>query len=169
MQITTFTKQPVLQVGFTGLAVKELQKLLLQRVGDVADLKVDGIFGEITQYAVKLFQYRVFLKNDGMVGVTTWDALYAGHRLDLPELSRGSYGSEVARVQKVLKLSQVAQKELGLKGYYFWPIDGNFDSRTEVAVKSFQHEHKLVVDGVIGAETWKALMELAVKVSQITG
>ncbi|AFZ27570.1 putative peptidoglycan-binding domain-containing protein [Cylindrospermum stagnale PCC 7417] len=164
MQTAVETQQPILQVGFAGLAVKELQKLLLQRVSDIEGLKVDGIFGEITKLAVQVFQYRVFLKNDGIVEQNTWQALYTGQRQDLPELSRGSYGSEVARVQKLLKLSQVAQQELGVRGYYFGAVDSNFGAKTEVAVKIFQQEQKLVVNGVIGPETWKALMELAVRV-----
>lgn len=164
MQSSVQTQQPILQVGFAGLAVKELQKLLLQRVEDIEGLKVDGIFGEITQLAVQIFQYRVFLKNDGIVEQNTWQALYTGQRQDLPELSRGSYSSEVARVQKLLKLSQVAQQELSSKGYYFGAVDSNFGPKTEVAVKVFQQDKKLVVDGIIGSETWKALMELAVRV-----
>jgi peptidoglycan hydrolase-like protein with peptidoglycan-binding domain len=164
MQSSVQTQQPILQVGFAGLAVKELQKLLLQRVSDIEGLKVDGIFGEITKLAVQLFQYRVFLKNDGIVEQNTWQALYTGQRQDLPLLCRGSYGSDVARIQKLLKLSQVAQLELGLKGYYFGVVDSSFGLKTEVAVKVFQQENQLVVDGVIGAETWTALMELASRI-----
>ncbi|BAZ30158.1 hypothetical protein NIES4074_26140 [Cylindrospermum sp. NIES-4074] len=168
MQTAVQTKQPILQVGFAGLAVKELQRLLQKRVPDVQGLKVDGIFGETTKLAVQVFQQRVFLKADGIVGHNTWEALYTGQRQDLPALRRGCYGSEVARVQKVLKLSQIAQQQLGLKGYYFGAVDSDFGIKTEVAVKLFQQENKLVTDGVIGPVTWTALMELNTRVSHVS-
>ncbi len=160
-------QQPILQIGFAGLAVKELQKLLKQRVHD-ADIKIDGIFSESTKRTVQLFQYRVFLKTDGIVGTNTWEALYAGERLDLPKLCRGSYGVEVNKVQKVLQVHpSLAEYELNLKTYYFDEVNGNFGLNTEVAVQSFQSDENLAVNGIIGLETWKALMKRATKISQI--
>ena len=36
-------------------------------------------------------------------------------------------------------------------------VDGKFGSRTLEAVKAFQAENGLKIDGVAGQETWKAL------------
>ena len=36
-------------------------------------------------------------------------------------------------------------------------IDGDFGRSTEQAVKSFQHDNRLTVDGVAGPMTWDAL------------
>ncbi len=158
-------KQPTLKFGATGDYVKQLQKFLIKRVPDVESLVIDGVFDEITLLAVEIFQYRTFLKQDGVVGVVTWEALYISQRPDLPLLYRGSYCDDVAKVQSLLKFSPFIQETLGFDGYYFGKIDGVFGDRTQVAVKSFQNDKQLVVDGIIGSQTWDYLMELAALVS----
>ena len=57
-------------------------------------------------------------------------------------LSRGMNGSEVERLQK----------DLSAKGYQL-SVNGNFDEITENAVKAFQKDNNITVDGVVGAET----------------
>ncbi|AFY56902.1 putative peptidoglycan-binding domain-containing protein [Rivularia sp. PCC 7116] len=57
-------------------------------------------------------------------------------------LSRGMNGSDVERLQA----------DLSAKGYEV-SVNGNFDEYTENAVKSFQKDNGLNVDGVVGAET----------------
>jgi murein L,D-transpeptidase YcbB/YkuD len=158
-------KQPTLKFGHVGDYVKQLQKFLIKRVPDVQSLVIDGVFGEITLLAVEIFQYRTFLKQDGVVGVVTWEALYIGQRPDLPLLYRGSYCDDVAKVQSVLKFSPFIRETLGFDGYYFGKIDGIFGDQTQAAVKSFQNDKQLVVDGVIGTQTWDYLMEMAALIS----
>lgn len=53
--------------GSRGESVKELQRRL--------NLAVDGIFGKMTENAVKAFQTSHNLTADGIVGVKTWAAL----------------------------------------------------------------------------------------------
>jgi peptidoglycan hydrolase-like protein with peptidoglycan-binding domain len=36
-------------------------------------------------------------------------------------------------------------------------IDGNFDAKTEAALRAFQSAHGLVPDGIAGPKTWVAL------------
>ena len=66
-----------------------------------------------------------------------------------PTLRRGSKGAYVT----------LAQTELINKGYSCGKTgaDGDFGKNTEAAVKQFQKDHGLTVDGVIGQETWNAL------------
>ena len=64
-----------------------------------------------------------------------------------PTLRRGSSGSDVQFLQQGLK-------DLG---YDPGPIDGIFGSLTERAVKDFQAANGLVVDGIVGKQTWAAL------------
>ena len=67
----------------------------------------------------------------------------------LPTLRRGNKGQFVTLLQTKLKN---AGYDLGKYG-----IDGDFGSATLAAVKAFQKDHGLTVDGVVGKNTWAAL------------
>jgi peptidoglycan hydrolase-like protein with peptidoglycan-binding domain len=49
--------------------------------------------------------------------------------------------------------------QLALKnsGFYKGALDGKFGPRTKVAIKDFQRENNLKVDGVAGKKTWQIL------------
>lgn len=49
------------------------------------------------------------------------------------------------------------QQRLTAKGYGVGAIDGKFGAKTLEAVKAFQAENNLTVDGVVGINTWNAL------------
>ena len=68
----------ILKIGSKGLAVIELQKLLIKAgmTGkNKKPLSADGDFGENTEYAVIQFQKLKNLKVDGLVGDYTLKAL----------------------------------------------------------------------------------------------
>lgn len=67
------TQQENLAVGSNGPAVAEAQ-CLLRRTG-ISPGGIDGMFGPLTEHAVKAFQQRAGLDVDGMVGPHTWKAL----------------------------------------------------------------------------------------------
>ena len=92
--VSTSISTPTIQIGAKGSAVKDLQELLLQRVG-VGGLSADGDFGQITELAVKVFQNRNFLEDDGIVGPLTWRVLLDGGTQHLPLLRRGDRGALV--------------------------------------------------------------------------
>lgn len=73
------TDRPILQLGAQGSAVRELQSLLIERLGKVAidtdGVVVDGEFGPKTEAAVKRYQGRFELLADGIVGGKTWASL----------------------------------------------------------------------------------------------
>lgn len=60
---------------------------------------------------------------------------------------RGSSGSEVRKIQEKLKRW----------GYYTGNVDGIYGSKTEAAVKKFQKNNGLKVDGIAGKETLSAM------------
>ncbi len=62
---------------------------------------------------------------------------------------RGSKGPEVRQIQQKLKEQKL----------YLGDIDGIFGGGSEGAVKRFQRLRGLVVDGIVGAETWRALFD----------
>ena len=52
---------------------------------------------------------------------------------------------------------KMVQSRLSTLGYYTYKVDGIWGSRTLRAVKNFQRDYGLVVDGIVGAKTEKAL------------
>ncbi|KAB8321228.1 peptidoglycan-binding protein [Tolypothrix campylonemoides VB511288] len=66
-----YDNQPLPALGFgnSGVAVRVLQRLLLSNGYNV---RVDGMFGALTEAAVKAFQNKRSLVVDGIVGQRTW-------------------------------------------------------------------------------------------------
>ncbi len=134
---------PLIRRGDSGNFVNILQ-YLLNEYG--YDLSVDGIFGGNTYQAVLNFQRNNNLTADGIVGPNTWNALL-NINPGATVLRNGSRNSSVLFLQKLL-LS------------YLYPItdlDGIFGPETERAVRAFQSENSLSVDGIVGPNTWDAL------------
>jgi len=65
--------EPVLRRGSTGSFVRRLQRALISTGFDSG--AVDGIFGPLTEAAVKRFQAARGLSVDGIVGAHTWNEL----------------------------------------------------------------------------------------------
>jgi peptidoglycan hydrolase-like protein with peptidoglycan-binding domain len=63
------------QPFMTGSDVREVQKALIEKGGDLGEDGVDGIFGTVTDEAVRLFQKQANLRVDGIVGDATRAAL----------------------------------------------------------------------------------------------
>lgn len=53
---------------------------------------------------------------------------------------------------------RIIQRALQATGYDPGPIDGIYGPRTTAAVRAFQRDHGLRVDGVVGPQTWRALV-----------
>lgn len=69
----------------------------------------------------------------------------------MPNLSRNDRGKEVLDVQTRL---QHLGCELGREG-----ADGFYGPNTELAVRLFQQQRRLLVDGIVGPNTWRELVE----------
>ncbi|CAM3109126.1 peptidoglycan-binding domain-containing protein [Stackebrandtia soli] len=128
---------PTIRVGSTGADVTAGQYLLSAR-GHATT--ADGQFGPATNTSVKAFQSSKGLAVDGVVGPQTWSAL-------IVTVSQGSNGSAVKAVQTQLN-------HLGAS----LAVDGDFGSLTTTAVRNFQRQAGLTVDGVVGPQTWRALL-----------
>lgn len=66
---------PTLKSGAKRIAVRGLQRRLLDAGYGTGELEIDGRFGPQTEAAVKAFQEASGLEADGIVGPLTWEAL----------------------------------------------------------------------------------------------
>ncbi|PLZ97910.1 peptidoglycan-binding protein [Fischerella thermalis CCMEE 5268] len=140
--------KPELKLGSNGAAVEELQQLLTNLSIYIG--KIDGVFEENTQESVKQFQRRVFLPENGIVDDNTWQALYTGGAVNLPELKKGSRGELVKKVQRILKSTHD----------YIGYVDGEFGAITESAVQGWQVRNNLPDTGIIDEATWRTLSQI---------
>lgn len=122
-----------------------LLQFILNQYG--ANLAVDGIFGQNTENAVKEFQQNNGLAVDGIVGPNTWGTLLT--LMPYPTLRQGQRGAYVRLLQSLLESNLVPVGQ----------IDGIFGANTENAVKTFQRNNNLAVDGIVGPNTWNALTD----------
>jgi len=139
--------EPNLQKGSNDPTVRDLQEALKALGYDPGP--VDGVFGAMTEAAVKAFQQAKGITADGVVGKITWINIDEADQSE-PVLKIGSTGLPVRR----------AQKRMSLVGYDVGGVDGRYGTRTEVAVKNLQQQRGLAVDGVVGPETWSIIDSL---------
>jgi peptidoglycan hydrolase-like protein with peptidoglycan-binding domain/DNA invertase Pin-like site-specific DNA recombinase len=127
--------------------VRALQ-LRLRRAGESPG-PIDGLFGPLTEAAVRRFQARQGLAVDGLVGPLTAAALKRQAALIAPGAGYGDpRGSE--RVEAL-------QLRLRRSGLSPGPIDGRFGPLTEAAVRRFQAARRLATTGLVGRQTRLAL------------
>ncbi len=134
---------PLIRNGSRNNFVFLLQFILNQNGYNVS---VDGIFGSRTQNAVRNFQQRNGLSVDGIVGQNTWRTLL--FLPPYPLLRQGSTGTYVTFLQRLL------ESNLAPVG----TIDGIFGAQTRSAVTTFQQNNSLSADGIVGQNTWNALV-----------
>jgi len=89
---------------------------------------------------VRAFQTWNGLEVDGAVGPQTWEALIEWVQI-------GDQGDAVSAAQTLLNWHGAAIE-----------VDGDFGEQTDGAVRNFQTWNGLVVDGVVGSQTWGALI-----------
>ena len=158
-----------LRSGSTGSSVEQLQfwlNTLAQYDSSIPSVTVDGVFGSGTTAAVRAFQRKYGLTVDGVVGQTTWSAVYDQFRSIQSDngtpnaypgtaLREGSSGQNVRLVQFWLKIARTVYSSLNNV-----TVDGKFGSATTAAVKRFQTYFGLTSDGVVGRTTWNKLYEV---------
>ena len=163
----------VLRRGSTGSNVEQVQfwlSDLAQFDSSLVRVSVDGSYGAATERAVRAFQQKQSLTADGVVGQTTWNALYAAWvdaQSDLggtawpgTALRRGDTGMEVRLVQFWLRLA--ADNYSALRTV---TVDGSYGAATVSAVTAFQSLFGLTADGVVGRSTWNKLKEVGLAVA----
>jgi peptidoglycan hydrolase-like protein with peptidoglycan-binding domain len=140
--------------GTRGAAVEDIQRRLLSLGHDLGPTGVDGVFLGLTTEAVRDFQRKHHLCEDGVVGGETWSALVDasftfGDRtlyLRLPHF----HGHDVG----------VLQQALNVLGFACGQPDGIFGAYTERAVREFQCNAGLPNDGIVGPDTARTVSNL---------
>ncbi|MBN2404115.1 MAG: peptidoglycan-binding protein [Coriobacteriia bacterium] len=140
--------------GARGPAVEDIQKRLLMLGYDLGPTGIDGVFLGATWDAVHAFQSERALAEDGVVGNETWSSLVdatfrLGDRLLYLKFPY-FHGQDV-------RLLQGAMNALG---FACGNPDGIFGAFTERAVREFQSNIAQPGDGIVGAETVRAIERL---------
>ncbi len=149
---------PLLRRGDFGPDVAEV-RATLTRLGLLSDPQPSQVFDLPVEHAVRGFQQQRGLITDGIVGPATYRALRdATFRLgDRPLaylMSQPVTGDDVFALQeRLLEL-----------GYDAGRPNGEFGQQTEQALRSFQRDYGLIVDGMCGPDTVRALRQLQPKV-----
>lgn len=126
----------------------------LQELGLYGYDRITGYFGSITETAVKSFQKAHGLKDDGIVGPRTYEALFSKYQQT--SLIPGMVNSDVTELQE----------RLSALGYYTYHIDGAYGTKTKEAVMYFQRAHGLTEDGIAGSVTKQVLFSNAALTEQ---
>ncbi|QQK77927.1 peptidoglycan-binding protein [Salicibibacter cibarius] len=127
--------------------IETVQKQLIrENPSALPEYGIDGIYGEETDLAVQDFQSQEGLTVDGIAGPETNNALR-----EAILFGEGSEGEGVEMLQE------------DLTWFYFEPdggIDGIYGPGTEQAVRDFQSDNDLSVDGIAGPNTLEMMDEL---------
>lgn len=146
-----------IEPGDRGLAVSDIQKRL-RELGFVRpgfDLEArQAYYGEQTARVVRDFQEKRGLRADGSVDETTWHELVeASFRLGdrflylrIPPFR----GDDVRKIQRYLNSL----------GFNAGREDGIFGQDTETALRAFQHNMGIPIDGIAGSSTISCLLRL---------
>ncbi len=135
-----------ISTGSSGNDVRRVQRLLVEmKLLDYTG--IDGNFGPNTDTAVRSFQQSDSLVVDGIVGPLTWAALPADP--NTPELSEGSTGAAVSSLQQGLTAYSNEDPAVNPGA-----IDSNFGPMTATAVRAYQSDRGVTVDGIVGDQTW---------------
>ena len=134
---------------------------------------VNGIFDKDTEEAVRVFQGIFDLTPDGIVGKATWYKIkriyFAVKRLS--ELFSEGISIEEARRRFPFALKngdrgpevEIIQFYLQILSYFIPQVpyierDGIFGDKTQMAVTAFQQYEGLNPDGIVGRNTWNAIL-----------
>ncbi|MEV8436290.1 N-acetylmuramoyl-L-alanine amidase [Actinosynnema sp. NPDC051121] len=148
----------LLRRGDFGPDVAEV-RATLTKLGLLSDPQPSQVFDLPVEHAVRAFQQQRGLITDGIVGPATYRALRdATYRLgDRPLaflMAQPVTGDDVFALQeRLLEL-----------GYDAGRPNGEFGQQTEQALRSFQRDYGLIVDGMCGPDTVRALRQLQPKV-----
>ena len=114
--------------------------------------EITGHYGSKTEAAVKAFQKKYALKDDGIAGEDTIRELY-----DAADISASNdpYSGDSSALRHGSRSEAVRQMQEDLRtlGYYTGTVSGHYGTLTEAAVTNFQKANGLSADGIAGSKT----------------
>jgi cell wall-associated NlpC family hydrolase len=153
--------------GNTGFKVFTIQHKLLDYNLEVTEEEA-GVYGVKTHAAIRQFQKMKKLNVDGVAGPETLAALFINKNIEevevedylLLEIQEGQlfqFGDKGDAVKEI-------QKKLTDVGYYHFDKDGVYGSKTKEAVVAYQKDNGLIIDGIIGEQTYEHLAGVSLTV-----
>ena len=138
--------------GSTGSEVAQLQTML-KNLGYYSG-NITGHAGEKTVAAIRAFQKKNGLVQDGIVGSATMNKLKA--------LADPGYtpAAEENKNDQIAQDIKTAQSQLKVMGLYHGQITGNVGTKTKAAIKAFQKKYGLTANGELTQETLKKLLSV---------
>jgi hypothetical protein len=118
--------------------------------------------------ASQIIRFRQLSRTYGAASVSWWDWQQANvSSWSAVAVGAGNLTNVTATTSTpILKLGSLgdlvvwAQEHLATAGYTI-PIDGDYGPTTQAAIESFQTAEGLTADGIVGPETWTALLHFA--------
>ena len=142
----TSTAFVTLRYGSEGAAVATIQNRLIS-MGYLTGA-ADGKFGSNTKKAVIAFQKANGLTGDGVVGELTYE------KMNDPKANDNKVATtQTLRIGTISDAVRDMQNRLIALGYLTGKADGNFGSKTSLALIAFQKANGLTADGVAGVKT----------------
>lgn len=143
-----------LKNGDSGADVRRMQNRLIE-LGYLAG-KATGRFNAATESAVIAFQKRNVSYYDGIAGPMTLSKLYSNSARRAAG-GAATIGTSLSLGLKDSDAVRTMQRYLKDLRYYMGAIDGDFGPSTELAVRAFQTNNRLTVDGKAGEATLNLL------------
>ncbi|MTJ50858.1 peptidoglycan-binding protein [Dolichospermum sp. UHCC 0259] len=159
ISVSNKRKNPnLLSKGDEGADVKVLQERL--KIAGFYYGNSTGIFGPITQEAVKRFQKAYQLTVDGVVGKSTLAKLPAVTDENQTTTSQKSDHPDILSLGDRGEAVRILQAQLITAGFLQNQPNGYYGSNTVDAVKRFQKQYKLEINGLAGQTTRSKLHSL---------
>ena len=145
--VASTTSTDLLKKGSKGDAVRTMQRLLIAAGYSCGATGADGMFRNDTLFALMSFQQDHSLTADGIYGPKSKAALEAA--TTTVNLKKGSRGEAVKTMQMMLTAC----------GYDTHGVDGIFGNNTLNALRAYQADHGLTVDGIYGKNSRSSLTQ----------
>ncbi|SES20186.1 peptidoglycan-binding protein [Salipaludibacillus aurantiacus] len=163
----------VMRNGTRNQDVSSLQAYL-KKAGFYEHSQITGIYGNMTQQAVRNFQQARGLTSDGLAGPQTLSKVNKEIGGTAPSKSSSSRSDNSAKTVSnnsgssslsgvVLRQGargaavEELQKRLKDLGYYTSSIDGVYGPLTAASVRELQRQSNISVDGIFGPQTYRQL------------